>query len=101
MTTPFGAPSQLERRLGDVTWRRMGASRRGLEAILRRLGGVLETYGAVLETSGGVFKTSLRRFGSVWRRLGRELGKYFFGLGGRVLSFAEFRTTFDNLGTIF
>ena len=49
----------------EITWSRMGASRKGLEAILRRPGGVVEACGAVLEPSGGVFETSLRRLGSV------------------------------------
>ena len=47
----------------------MGASRKVLEAILKRLGGVLKTSGAVVEASEGVFEMSLRRLGSVWRRL--------------------------------
>ena len=66
MMTPFGPPSQLERRLGDYV------EAYGSDFETSR--GVLETSGAVLEASGGVFERSLRRLGSV---LGENLGSNF------------------------
>ena len=82
----------------EITWRRTGTSRRVLRAFLRRLRPLLEASRAVLEAFGGIFGMSLSRLGIVWRHLGRELGKYFFGLVGRVSSFADFRKSFDNHG---
>ena len=61
MTTPFGPPSQLERRLGDYV--------EAYGSVTKRSGSDFETSWGRVGMSGGVFETSLRRLGSVWRRL--------------------------------